>query len=625
MMPESTVMLISAIGPCVAVSTLGREEKPYLNCDLVGVKSLNGTKRLCLVLAKSERTSLWSKYSPKSWTKTMTFFRARYVHDSDPVMSQGVTEAMFHGPGLTVTRFFESIPDRDLRRFLDPNVLSVLDAVFGGCIAGYDLQRVTRTLVDLDVMLGEAKGRRFVLSLLPEQKRTELEDRIGRSLQISDAGDWTEGEVRRMRDFFGLVEERIVPPPPLTDTITPLYGLFDHQRDVVRKLMPLLTQDERRAVLHLPTGVGKTRTAMHVVASSLRAYDPSVVVWLASGKELLEQAVFAFREAWRHLGTRQIQIGSMWGDRVPNLDDFSDGFLAIGLAKAWSMISRTDPDWAARLASRVRLVVFDEAHQSIAGTYRRLTEELTLDFRCALLGLTATPGRTWADIDKDSELVDFFSGNKVTLDVPGENPIEFLIDNEFLARPNFRTLFAEPGFSINDDDPARIASSLDIPEDIVASLSMSEQYVTAVLEAIEELLDSGHQRVLVFAATVAHARILTAILIARNIRSDVVTGSTPERVRDRAVRTFKSNENIPMVLVNFGVLTTGFDAPKADAVVIARPTQSLVLYSQMVGRAIRGPRAGGTATCEILTVVDPSLPGFGDVAEAFLNWEDVWQ
>lgn len=560
--------------------------------------------------------------------KKMTLFHARYVRCSSPLKSEGIMEAMaiFSGPGLTVTSLFESIPDRELRRFLDPGVLSVLDAIFGGCIAGDDLQRVARTLVDLDVMLGETEGRRLVLSLVPEQKRAELEGRVGRSLDMADAGNWTEGEIRRMRDFFGLVEERIVPPvPPSTDTITPAYGLFDHQRDAVRKLMPLLAQDERRAVLHLPTGVGKTRTAMHVVVNSLRTHDPSVVVWLASGSELLEQAVLAFKEAWLHLGTRPVQIGSMWGDQMPDLDDFTDGFLAVGLAKAWSLISRTDPDWAARLASRVRLVVFDEAHQSIAATYRRLTDELTLDFRCALLGLTATPGRTWADIDKDGELAEFFSGNKITLDVPSENPIEYLIDNGFLARPNFRTLFAEPGLSINDKELARIADSLDIPEKILAALSMSEQYLTAVLGAIEELLDAGHQRILVFAATVDHARMLTAILVARNIRSDVVTGSTPERVRERAIRTFRSDDDIPMVLVNFGVLTTGFDAPQASAVVIARPTKSLVLYSQMVGRAIRGPKAGGTATCDILTVVDPNLPGFGDVAEAFLNWEDVWQ
>ena len=132
---------------------------------------------------------------------------------------------------------------------------------------------------------------------------------------------------------------------------------------------------------------------------------------------------------------------------------------------------------------------------------------------------------------------------------------------------------------------------------------MSEQYVTAILAAIEGLIGDGHQRVLVFAATVAQAQLLSAILVARDVRSEVVTGTTSARVRDRAIRTFKSDNEVSMVLVNFGVLTTGFDAPEASAAVIARPTKSLVLYSQMVGRAIRGPKAGGTEACEIL----PSL------------------
>ena len=537
-----------------------------------------------------------------------------------------VTAAPPSGPGLTVAWFLDSLPDQELRRFLDPGVLSVLNAIFGGRIDGADLRRVVRNLVDFDVLLGEREGRRLVLSLLPEQKRAEFEARVGRSVAAAGASEWSESEIRRVRDFFGLVEERIVPPaPPPTNTITPAYSLFDHQRNAVRKLMPLLAQDERRAVLHLPTGVGKTRTAMHVVADSLRAHEPSVVVWLASGRELLEQAVVAFEEAWTHLGARPLEIGTMWGDRMPDLERFSDGFLAVGLAKGWAMISRTDPDWALRMSRRVRLVVFDEAHQSIARTYRRITEELTLDFRCALLGLTATPGRTWADIDKDGELAEFYFGNKVTLEVPGENPIEHLIDNGFLARPSFRTLLSRPGLEITENERARIARALDIPDEVVTALSMSEQYVSAVLGAIEELLQAGHRRVLVFAATVQHARTLSAILIARDVRSNAVTGQTPVRVREHAIRTFKSDDETPMVLINFGVLTTGFDAPTASAVVIARPTQSLVLFSQMVGRAIRGPKAGGTETCEIVTVVDPSLPGFGDVAAAFLNWEDVWQ
>ena len=77
------------------------------------------------------------------------------------------------------------------------------------------------------------------------------------------------------------------------------------------------------------------------------------------------------------------------------------------------------------------------------------------------------------------------------------------------------------------------------------------------------------------------------------------------------------------VLCNYGVLTTGFDAPRTSAVLIARPTKSLVLYSQMVGRGIRGVRAGGNDSAEIVTIIDQGLPGFGNMAEAFTNWEDT--
>ena len=532
---------------------------------------------------------------------------------------------MYDAPGLTLSQFLDCLSDGDVRRLIDVELLSMLDATFGGSIAGDHLRRAARTTISLDEVLRDEAKRELVLQLLPDGKRAELELRSGRGVHLADRREWTDAEVQRLREFFGLVEDvteaRSIPS---TAIVKPNYGLFGHQRAAVRILRSVLDHDERRAVLHLPTGVGKTRIAMHVVTDVLRDREPSVIVWLASGKELLEQAVSAFDEAWRHLGTRRLQVGSMWGDSEPDLDRFSDGFLAVGLAKAWAMLSQVDSNWATRLSSRVRLVVFDEAHQSIARTYRRITDDLTLDYRCALLGLTATPGRTWADIDADGELAEFFSGNKVTLEVPGDNPIDFLIENGYLARPIFRTLFSQPGLAIDDGELARISSSLDIPARIVAALSMSEQYVTAVLGAIEELLDRDHRRVLVFAATVAHARVLTAVLVARGVRSEAVTGLTPTRVRDRAIRAFRSDDEVPMVIVNFGVLTTGFDAPKASAAVIARPTKSLVLYSQMVGRVIRGPKAGGTDSCEIVTVVDPSLPGFGDVAAAFLNWEDVW-
>ena len=534
--------------------------------------------------------------------------------------------ASYGGLGLTPSHFFLSISDPDVRRFLDPGLLRVLDALFGGRIGGDDLRRVTAALVDFPQVLKDPIGRKRVLSLIPQHKRAELEARIGRSIASQHAGEWTGVEIAGLVDFFGLFEESAIGASPIAlDDVRPAHGLFDHQRTAVRDLTPLLADFERRAVLHLPTGVGKTRTAMHVVAETLKRYEPAVVVWLASGKELLEQATDAFKTAWHHLGTRPVQLGAMWGKLEPDLAAFSDGFLAVGLAKAWALLNGRDPGWAARLASKVRLVVFDEAHQSVARTYRRIADELTVDYRCALLGLTATPGRTWADIDKDGALAQFYAENKVTLTVPGNNPIEFLIDNGYLARPQFRTVFAQPGCDLTQKEMNRIASALDIPDDVLARLTMSEQYVTAVLSAIQGLLAEGHHRVLVFAATVDHARVLTALLSVQGVRAGVVTGATPPRHRDQAIARFRAPDRSSMVLVNFGVLTTGFDAPRASAVVIARPTASLVLYSQMVGRGIRGPKAGGTNECTILTVVDPNLPGFGDVAEAFLNWEDVWR
>ena len=529
------------------------------------------------------------------------------------------------GLGLTVTEFFDLIADQEARKLLDPNLLSVLDSMSGGRIEGSDLRRVAKTVVDFNVVLGETTSRNLVLSQIPRSKFLELEDRLeGKIDQVNSVG-WSDWELGQLREFFGLVNENanLSEPPPAT-FVAPSYGLFDFQRHVVSRLTQQLSEGDQRTVLHMPTGTGKTRTAMHVVAHNLRMFEPSIVVWLASGKELLEQAIGSFQEAWNHLGSRTVQIGSMWGNRTPDLNSFADGFLAVGLAKAWAWSTSTDPNWALKLSPRVRLVVFDEAHQSIAETYRQISEELTTHYMCALLGLTATPGRTWADIDADGELADFFGGNKVSLEVPGDNPIDFLVQSGFLARANFRTLLSEPGIKFSEQELSQIARGLDIPTSVLEAVSISNQYVAAVTNAVEELLDSGHTRVIVFAATVEHARTLGAVLVMRNIRGYVVTGVTTKRLREQYIRAFKSHDEIPSVLINFGVLTTGFDAPRASAAVIARPTRSLVLFSQMVGRAIRGPKAGGTEECEIVTVVDPRLPGFGDIARAFLNWEDVW-
>ena len=104
----------------------------------------------------------------------------------------------------------------------------------------------------------------------------------------------------------------------------------------------------------------------------------------------------------------------------------------------------------------------------------------------------------------------------------------------------------------------------------------------------------------------------------------MVTANTPDEERRAIIGAFRSDSREHMVMFNYGVLTAGFDAPRTRCVIIARPTTSLVLYSQMAGRAMRGPRVGGNPKAEILTVADTNLPGFGSVTDAFTNWEALW-
>ena len=375
----------------------------------------------------------------------------------------------------------------------------------------------------------------------------------------------------------------------------------------------------------MPTGAGKTRTALHVIATTLRRTEPGVVVWLAYSEELCSQAAAEFEKAWNALGDRSLMLYRYWGnaDRL-DIADVHDGFVVAGLAKMFER-ARGDADFITRLADRTTLVIIDEAHQAIAQTYRFLLDYLVERHeRTGLLGLTATPGRTWSDIDRDQELANFFARQKVTLDVEGfDSPVDYLVEEGYLAKPHFRQIPYTADQTLTEHQRGQLARALDVPESILRRLADDEQRNLLVITEVEELL-KRHSRVLVFAATVEHARMLATVLSARGCDAMSVTANTQADERNRAITRFRSNDPEPRVLTNYGVLTTGFDAPATSAVVIARPTKSLVLHSQMIGRALRGPRAQGTRTAEIVTVVDTELPGFGDMSEAFANWEDVW-
>lgn len=492
------------------------------------------------------------------------------------------------------------------------------------------LRKVAASAVSPERLIGDPVERTQLLQFMPEDKRAELAGRLGGEGPTSPEDffavlPWTLEQRRTLLGFLGLVVDR-APEVPVTSRsfTTPQYGMFPHQRLAAGRAQRMLYSGERRVVLHLPTGVGKTRTAMNIICDHLRRHEPTVVVWLARGRELLEQAAVEFEQAWTVLGNREVAVARMWGDAPTDLDAIEDGIVILGLDKA-SAAANADPSFLDRLGLRTTLTTFDEAHQAIAPTYRRVVDALTLRSDSSLLGLTATPGRTWADIAEDEKLSDFFARQKVMLEIGGhDNPVTALIEQGYLARPDFRTVAADSGTLLTSRDQQALAASFDIPDALMAQLADNVQWNLQVVRTVLDLSER-HRRILLFAASVEHSRLLVAILSMFGLDTDQVTAESPARHRDRAIARFKGPGTRPMILSNYGVLTTGFDAPAASAAVIARPTRSLVLYSQMVGRVIRGPKAGGTPTCDIVTVIDPELPGFGDVAAAFTNWEDVWK
>lgn len=390
------------------------------------------------------------------------------------------------------------------------------------------------------------------------------------------------------------------------------------------KAVVSLTRYPYATLVHMPTGSGKTRTAMHIVATMLQRQPQRLIVWLAQTSELLEQAASEFEKAWSALGDAPATLFRFWGNHDPDIQNARSGFLVAGFGKLHALYKR-DPNLLLSLGDRACLTIVDEAHQAIAPTYRDLIGSLFEKKPAnALLGLTATPGRTWNDRNADSELAEFFHGNKVILEIEGyDNPVDYLVADGYLAKSNFSTLNSDAGLVLSETDLTELASDVEIPEGILARLAEDHQRNIRIIEKIEDM-SQRHSRIIVFAASVRHAHLIASILELRGTTSFVVTGNTDPITRERILTRFKGDDPNPVVIVNYSVLTTGFDAPKTSAALIARPTKSLVLYSQMVGRAIRGVRAGGNAEAEIVTVTDPNLTGFGDVAEAFTNWEDVW-
>lgn len=529
-------------------------------------------------------------------------------------------------PGVRLTDVLLELQYEDVVALLPNGMEEALKALDPDARNPEGFRRAAADVMDVHALLRNRATRTKLLSVLPEQKLKEVSSRVGVPPQNVAVADYDEDELRALVGFFGeaVQGEEFEQTVEARAEIEPTYGLFPYQRQAVTDIEAYL--DDPMAVLpsaflHMPTGSGKTRTAMHAIARHLVSSEPSIVVWLADSRELLLQASEEFGRAWKLLGDRQVTIVQYWGE-VDAIEAIKDGISVCGLQKLWRLWQR-DGQAVHNFAHRVDYVVVDEAHISVADTYSSLISILRRTPETKLLGLSATPGRTWNDPGSDAELAKLYDRNKVTISVEGyDSPVSYLIEEGYLAEPEFRMLNIEGGASPSIKGEYR-DEDRGAENDVDLSADQRTSYLMAVVREVRRL-KKRHKRILVFGASVPDAKNIALLLRREEIEADVITGRTPRRKRDTIIRRYQRGGEETRVIVNYGVLTAGFDAPSTSAAVIARPTQSLVLYSQMVGRAIRGPRAGGNRWAEIVTIVDPKLPGFGSVAEAFTNWEDVW-
>lgn len=528
-------------------------------------------------------------------------------------------------PGISSAQLLQTLDDNALARILPDGAITLIQLLRPEALLGPSRQETVGKLFSLELALDDRTRRAELLGALSNTKALELEERVGADLmELCETETLNSSQRRCVMGFFGISTgpERTVSQLMTDSNIAASHGLFSHQKRAAAAIERFLYVENGRAMLHLPTGVGKTRTAMSIVASHLRNKEHALVVWLANSRELLEQAATEFETTWSAAGDRPVTCHRFWSNHDPPANDLRDGIIIAGLAKLNSFGRVRERLWS--LGDRASLVVFDEAHQAVATTYEDLVSAIaTRNPRTGLLGLSATPGRTWNDPAVDEAVSNLFYGNKVTLDFGDDNPIERLTREEYLAEANFQLLNVIPGVILSERDMADLSHSLDIPESVAEVLGADEQRNLRILQRLFELYEH-HHRILVFAASVNNSRLLASICRAAGLNADSLTGVTDSTQRRHVIERFKRADGKRRILINYGILTAGFDAPAASAALIARPTKSLVLYSQMVGRVIRGPKAGGTKSCEIVTVVDTTLPGFDGVAQAFMNWEDIW-
>lgn len=304
-------------------------------------------------------------------------------------------------------------------------------------------------------------------------------------------------------------------------------------------------------IIVLPTGSGKSLVIACIINSL-----PGKTIVLQPSKEILEQNHAKLLSYGYYAGIYSASLGKKQVDKIT--------FATIG-----SVVNN------AHLFQDFQHVIIDECHlvNSNGGMYKNFIENLQ---NVRVLGLTATPYRLSSN--SFGSMLKFITRTKSRI----FKRVLYYVQNQDLFKAGY--LARLQYFDIAGFDRSKLkknSTGADYTDASVRKYYQLTHFDERLRKVTQRLVDSGRKNVLVFTQLVDEARVLSRLIEG----AAYICGETPKAERERLLRDFKSGKI--KVMCNVGVLTTGFDYPELETVVLARPTMSLALYYQMIGRAIR--------------------------------------
>ena len=494
-------------------------------------------------------------------------------------------------------RLLAAVGEANLRSRLPEGVVSALERIHGP-LKGVQVAQAVIATFHTDSL---REYSHYLDHLSPPKRWAGTARAIEFVRSLGFGEEWAgEGNIRR--------EPYIEVEGPLS-----LPELHEFQREIVGNVRKLIRSGgvagERRGLISMPTGAGKTRVAIQAIVEAIR-YDgfKGGVLWVADRDELCEQAVKAWRQVWSSEGVKatQLRISRMWGGQPPPLPTAQMHVIVATIQTLSAKIERKSEPY--KFLEDFTLLVFDEAHRSVAPTSTLVMQYLGLTRRRSahdpiLIGLTATPYRG-RDEDETARLASRYGRNRLDSGVFANDDPEAVIrelqEKGILAVADHDTI--EGGhFPLTEGELQQYEQTPWLPKRVEDRIAGDTERTLRIVDAYRQHVDADWPT-LIFGMSVEHSQTIAALLTAQGVRAQAVSWNTDASSRRKIVDEFRQGQI--KALVNFGIFREGFDAPKTRAIIVARPVYSPNYYFQMIGRGLRGTENGGDERCLILNVED---------------------